>query len=467
MCIPRTKQPALLVGNPSPPLEDVIKTPRSLTTHLQSGNSTPSRCQLPLELIEAILFHLRHRKAALKSCSLVSRNWTHYCRQHLFRQVTFDWDRKDSPRGNSESSRFLALLDDSPIGHFIQILFITSSPFSTAPRSHVDITTESFARLLSRLENLKFLHIRSFQIRLEPQAEKDPLVLQMSYHRSLDNLVIDDLTISDPSFNYNECSPIATYPFLRFLHLFGQISSLSLGRCFYKGRPLSKANAILSPPPKFKIPTLKLTTGLEMNFSSNSVKAFLECIDLHQLESFHVAQAHSQNIGLTNYIVERSPNLTNVSLNLPDFLFMQEDRYYWRNEYVDDWNWNGSPLFSLRQLESITSGIHLIGDNEGDYHNKWVQTILKSLLREMKRIDHEFILELSVLLEKGPSAVNLLNWSDIRYRMEELPMLTKMSLRINVSGLGGSQAVDPDLYDIPRRDLLALRERCGVELDIP
>ena len=120
MCITQTKRPTEETPYEIPPKPVDFRIQWSQTAHLQSGISRSSRYQLPHGLIEAILFHLRHRKDSLKSCSLVSRNWTHYCRQHLFRQVTLDWTRKDSPRGNSES--FLALLDDSPIGHFIQIL---------------------------------------------------------------------------------------------------------------------------------------------------------------------------------------------------------------------------------------------------------------------------------------------------------------------------------------------------------
>lgn len=136
-------------------------------------------------------------------------------------------------------------------------------------------------------------------------------------------------------------------------------------------------------------------------------------------------------------------------------------------EYLDEWNWIRSPSFSLPRLGSITIHVRLISSDKGEFNNKWVELTLQSMLEEMEHLDHKFILEISIMLEQGPSAFDRLDWDLLRSSIEELPMLTKLSLRINVPGSGDPQAADLAMYDIPRRELLPLRERCGAELDIP
>lgn len=104
------------------------------------------------ELVDLILRQLQDDLTTLKSCTLLGRTWSTFCRSYIFRSLTINVHK-----GGRSLAEFLALLSSSlTLGRAVRELFLLA-PFFVI----YTIDAETLHELLSKLPNLRVLSIEN------------------------------------------------------------------------------------------------------------------------------------------------------------------------------------------------------------------------------------------------------------------------------------------------------------------
>lgn len=146
---------------------------------MEFSNVSPT-CELPLEIVEAILSHLKDDKATLFLCAVVSRQFLMASRLHLFRSVTLTLQR-----GAGVLRQFTVWLDTVPyVACFIRSLTI-GDPAQTFEADATDISFAELAALLGKLPVLQTVRLcnTAWPRKLDRKLNTTPTPLSSSVKR--------------------------------------------------------------------------------------------------------------------------------------------------------------------------------------------------------------------------------------------------------------------------------------------
>jgi hypothetical protein len=113
--------------------------------HLKLGenvHSATTAMHMPLELLDALFYHLDESPKALCACALVHRTWTDESQKHLFRGVTVS-------KPTTSAKLLLALEDNPALSEYVRELYVHTFGIQALPM------------LSGRFPTLTFLELRT------------------------------------------------------------------------------------------------------------------------------------------------------------------------------------------------------------------------------------------------------------------------------------------------------------------
>ncbi|KAJ7438911.1 hypothetical protein B0H11DRAFT_572167 [Mycena galericulata] len=161
--------------------------------------------QLPPELIQLTLEHLRYQRATLRCAALVSKQWLPICRTYLFEHICLSAPTADRPRTTC-SDLYAVLLESPHIALYIRHLTILAGGIEGNQRPRrmwiaSDVTLPALLDIFSRSESAR---IQALHMRL---SSEDWRSLPVSLEASIISLINSPSMLDIDITGFQELSP--------------------------------------------------------------------------------------------------------------------------------------------------------------------------------------------------------------------------------------------------------------------
>lgn len=248
---------------------------------------------LPLEMIEYIIDYLHDDNIALKTCSLVSKEWTNPSHYHLFHFIKVVDDTS-----LTKLRDFANILVASTLGRFIRHLHLYNGSFGV-PLHGVEIDPPLLLSILAPLRQLRTIQFSSMYWRTESLLQTElqlPLVIGLS--------------VTHFPHKYE------TYGIPALLHLFPNLKELRvLLDCFGEYPNTSLVHG-LPLPPNLRLDTLHFMSPLS---TPSLIEAITSTDSLHCLRILNVEVSTIDYLSpLGRFLRHSGSTLKHLTLDISD-----------------------------------------------------------------------------------------------------------------------------------------------------